>query len=173
MPTDELPGPGGPVDASGITVLPPDVRRIADLTTLALEEQPASGAELLRAVFDQRFAIGVRLKGATDGAVGARTGSDWLLGRPAADGPGWRPTPTWGDVESAAAAAGTGGLTLFAATDGQKSAAFVYNGRGGGSWVIDTDLSGKRHVLELRDYRQTHAAPAFVASIDYCAEVHT
>jgi hypothetical protein len=152
--------------------LPPDVRRIADLTTYALEEEPGSATELLRAVFSQRFAIGVRLKGAPDGAVGARTGADWLLRRPDVRGPGWRPTPTWDDVEAAAGIAGTSGLTLFGLRDGEDHAALVYNGRDGIPWVIDVDLGGNRHVTELHHYRQAHAVPPFVAAIDYCAEVH-
>jgi hypothetical protein len=165
-------GPGEPVGTAETPVLPPDVRRIADLTTLALHERPADATELLRAVFEQRFAIGVRLKGAADGTVGSRTGSDWLFDRPGAHRPGWRATPTWDDVEIAARAAGTGGLTLFAPAEGRGAAAFVYNGRDGVSWVVDVDLSGNRHVTELCDYRQANAVPDFVASIDYCAEVH-
>jgi hypothetical protein len=162
MPNPEEPGPN----------LPADVRRIAELTTYALEEEPAGSTELLRAIFDRRFAIGVRLKGAPDGSPGARTGADWLLARPDADGPGWRPTPTWDAVEAAAGTAGTGGLTLFGPRDGEDRAALVYNGRDGVAWVIDVDLDGNRHVTELDRYRPDHAAPAFVAAIDYCAEVH-
>jgi hypothetical protein len=148
--------------------LPGDVQLISDLTAFAVEDGPRSGAELLRSIFDQRFALGVRLKGATGTAVGARTGSDWLFTGRA----GWQATRTWGDVEIAAGLAGAGGLTLFAPADGQDVAIFVHNGRDGIPRVIEVDLHGNRHVTPLEQYRQSHPVPDSVASIDHCAEVH-
>jgi hypothetical protein len=155
-------------EVPGRMPLPHDVQLITDLTAFAVEDRPTTGAELLKSVFDQRFALGVRLKGSTGSAVGARTGSDWLF----AGTTGWQAARTWGDVEIATGLAGTGGLTLFAPADGHDVATFVHNARDGVQRVIEVDLHGNRHVTPLDEYRRTHPVPERVASIDHCAEVH-
>jgi hypothetical protein len=164
----ELVGPAGMTEG---LELEPDVQRIVDLLTRAVEDGPVDGAELLRAVFDQRFAVGVRMKGATGSAPGASIGSGWLFTERGPEGPGWLATQTWDDVADAADVAGTGGLTLLAA-DGRDVAVFIHNGRDGIARVMVADLFGNHRVIELDDYRQTHAAPRAVVSIDQCGDVH-
>ncbi|WP_127502257.1 hypothetical protein [Actinoplanes solisilvae] len=155
-------GPGADV--------PSDAQQIATLTGLAaVRAQPADGSDLLQAVFESSYPIGVTLKGAVDGMPGSETGKTWLF-----DGTrtGWRPVADWNDVLTAVRIVGPGGVTLFAPTDGQAVAHLVHQGRDGQIRVIEGHLDGTYQVTELSQHQQTHSPPASVAAIHKCGEVY-
>jgi len=160
-----------PHQPRGEQPLAPDVQRIADLAVRAAADLAEGSSSLLRAVFDQRFALGVKLKGATAGMPGARTGSQWLFTEAGGDGPGWQQVQSWDQVAVIAGTAGTGGLTMFASAR-PDVAVFVHNARDGVSRVIEVHADGHQQIFELDDYRSSQAAPAAVVAIDQCAEVH-
>ncbi|MEU8821711.1 hypothetical protein [Actinoplanes sp. NPDC048796] len=169
---------GHPRGGEAVTVgepsqLQPDVQRISDLTADVLRERkPEATQPLLKDVFERRFPTGVRLNGAPAGAVGGRTGTDWLFADPKPTAAGWQSTASWEQVVTSVNDAGTSGLTLFLPQTGVDQATFVHNGRDGIARVVEADLTGSPRVTELVDYQQSHAAPEAVAVIDRCAEVH-
>jgi hypothetical protein len=149
----------------------PDVERIANLMEKVTEYEPASGDDVLRAVFDLRFALGVKLKGATGDMPGAHTGSAWLFDGHDGAGVGWKMIGSSRDVQVAVRTAGVGGMTLFATTS-PDIATFVHYGRDYVMRVFEVDVHGTYRVIDLDQYAKSQVLPQFVSPIDQCGEVH-
>jgi hypothetical protein len=149
----------------------PDVERIADLMAKVTEYEPATGDDVLRAVFDLRFALGVKLKGATGDMPGAHTGSAWLFDGHDGAGVGWKLIGSSRDVRVAVRTAGVGGITLFASAS-PDIATFVHYGRDYVMRVFEVDVQGTYRMTNLDQYTKTQVLPQFVSPIDQCGEVH-
>jgi hypothetical protein len=157
-------GPAGdlPVGAELIARLLPDVVRA----------KPANGADVLQSVFDLRFAIGVKLKGATGDMPGAHTGSAWLFDAHDGAGVGWKTVDSSRAVRVAVRTAGVNGMTLFSTYDDAEIATFVHYGTDSVMRVFEVGADGQYQVTHLEDYLIRHALPHAVAPIDHCGEVH-
>jgi hypothetical protein len=160
--------------ANGQASLPPDAQRIANLSTQVVDELDVNDGDVLRAVFDLRFGLGVKLKGAIGDEPGAHTGSSWLFGGHgghAGAGVGWTPIDSPRALKVAVRTAGVGGMTLDG-SGGPGIARFIHYGHDYVMRMFEVDANGRYRVAELDTYLATHPLPAFVSPIDPCGEVH-
>jgi hypothetical protein len=147
--------------------LPKDAQLFAKLAKQVVDELAANDNDVLRTVFDQRYALGVKLKGATGDVPGAQTGSAWLFD--GSDGPGWKTVATSREIKVAVRTAGIGGMTLIK-TDEPEIATFVHYGRDNVMRVFEVDRDGHYQVSDIDRYSIHHALR--VSPIDPCGEVH-